>query len=129
MHVGGIHGRLLTAWSTAGVIGPVAIAQLRSMSVNNSMMELVEKIDADKFLEKFGAPIDKLDELVKAKTVTISKLMEIAPEGTVDPTPSLYNTTMYAMASLLIVAFFSNLFMKPVSSKHHVQNTHLSTVK
>ena len=62
MHVGGIHGRLLTAWSTAGVIGPVAIAQLRSMSVNNSMMELVEKIDADKFLEKFGAPIDKLDE-------------------------------------------------------------------
>ena len=129
LHVGGIHGRLLTAWSTAGVIGPVAIAQLRSMSVNNSLNELVSKIDPDTFLEKFGAPIEKLDELVKAKSVTISKLMEIAPEGTVDPTPSLYNTTMYAMAGLLIVAFFSNLFMKPVKSKHHVQNTHPGFIK
>ena len=32
--------------------------------------------------------------------------MEIAPDGTVDPTPSLYNTTMYAMAALLVIAFF-----------------------
>ncbi len=129
LHVGGIHGRLLTAWSTAGVIGPVAIAQLRSMSVNNSLNELVSKINPEKFLEKFGAPVEKLDELVKAKSVTISKLMEIAPDGTVDPTPSLYNTTMYAMAGLLIVAFFSNLLMKPVNSKHHVQNTHPGFMK
>ena len=96
MHVGGIHGRLLTAWSTAGVIGPVAIAELRKLSVSNSLDKLVATIDPAAFLDKFGAPIDKVDELVKAKTVTISKLMEIAPEGTVDPTPSLYNTTMYA---------------------------------
>ncbi len=129
MHVGGIHGRLLTAWSTAGVIGPVAIAQLRNMSVNNSLEELMTKIDPNKFLEKFGAPIESIDELVKAKTVTIAKLMEIAPAGTVDPTPSLYNTTMYAMAALLIIAFFSNLFMSPVKSKHYVENTHPGTVK
>ena len=60
---------------------------------------------ANLFLEKFGAPVEQLEELVKAKTVTVSKLMEIAPEGTVDPTPSLYNTTMYAMAALLVIAF------------------------
>ncbi|MDA9559221.1 OFA family MFS transporter [Alphaproteobacteria bacterium] len=129
MHVGGIHGRLLTAWSTAGVIGPVAIAQLRQLSVNNSLDNLMTKIDSSKFLEKFGAPVEKIDELVKAKTVTISKLMEIAPEGTLDPTPSLYNTTMYAMAGLLIIAFFSNLLMKPVHSKHYVENTHPGTLK
>ena len=129
MHVGGIHGRLLTAWSTAGVIGPVAIAQLRSLSYNNSLNKLMESIDPNAFLDKFGAPIEQLDQLVKAKTVTISKLMEIAPSGTVDPTPSLYNTTMYAMAGLLIVAFFSNLFMKPVHSKHFVENTHPGTLK
>ena len=29
--VGGIHGRLLTAWSTAGVLGPLAITQLREI--------------------------------------------------------------------------------------------------
>ena len=124
MHVGGIHGRLLTAWSTAGVIGPVAIAELRSLSYNNSLSNLVEKINPEMFLDKFGAPISQLEELVSAKTVTISKLMEIAPAGTVDPTPSLYNTTMYAMAGLLIIAFFSNLFIKPVAAKHHVENTH-----
>jgi MFS family permease len=124
LHVGGIHGRLLTAWSTAGVIGPVAIAELRKLSVNNSLNKLVASIDPAAFLNKFGAPIDKVDELVKAKTVTISKLMEIAPSGTVDPTPSLYNTTMYAMACLLIIAFFSNLLIKPVNKKHFVENTH-----
>ena len=32
-YVGGIHGRLLTAWSTAGVLGPVAITQLRQGSI------------------------------------------------------------------------------------------------
>ena len=82
------------------------------------------KIDPTLFLEKFGAPIEKIDELVKAKTVTISSLMEIAPVGTVDPTPSLYNTTMYAMAFLLVIAFFSNLLIKPVNKKHYVENTH-----
>ena len=50
--------------------------------------------------------------------------MEVVPDGTIDPTPSLYNSTMYAMAGLLVIAFFSNLLMKPVDKKHHVENTH-----
>lgn len=124
MHVGGIHGRLLTAWSTAGVIGPVAITELRKLSVNNSLNDLLTKVDPVMFLDKFGAPIEKVNELIKAKTVTISKLMEIVPAGTIDPTPSLYNTTMYAMACLLVIAFFSNLLIKPVNKKHFVENTH-----
>ena len=124
LHVGGIHGRLLTAWSTAGVLGPFAITKLRSMSLNNAITDLAAKVDPSKFTEKFGAPISQLNELVAAKTVTISKLMEIAPGGTIDPTPSLYNTTMYAMASLLVIAFFSNLLMRPVDEKHNVERTH-----
>ena len=35
--------------------------------------------------------------------------------------PSLYNTTMYAMAALLVMAFFANLLMRPVSELHHYQ--------
>ena len=124
MHVGGIHGRLLTAWSTAGVIGPVAITELRKLSVSNSLNDLLTKVDPVMFLDKFGAPIEQVNELIRAKTVTISKLMEIAPAGTIDPTPSLYNTTMYAMACLLVIAFFSNLLIKPVNKKHFVENTH-----
>jgi MFS family permease len=119
-YVGAIHGRLLTAWSTAGVLGPLAIAKLRDSSISNSISDLVQKIEPAAFLEKFGAPIEKLDELVKAKTVTVQKLMEIAPEGTIDPTPSLYNTTMYTMAALLVIGFIANAFVKPVDSKHHI---------
>ena len=121
MHVGGIHGRLLTAWSTAGVLGPLSITELRSYSLNQAINDLVQKIDPSKFLDKFGAPVEQLDQLVAAKTVSIARLMEIVPEGTIDPTPSLYNTTMYAMTGLLVVAFVANLLMKPVNSKHHYQ--------
>ena len=124
MHVGGIHGRLLTAWSTAGVLGPFAITYLRNISVQDAIADLSSKVDPAAFEAKFGAPISQLSDLVAAKTVTVGRLMEIAPSGTIDPTPSLYNTTMYAMAGLLVIAFFSNLMVRPVASKHHVQNTH-----
>src|ERR1700674_640934 len=32
--VGAIHGRLLTAWSTAGIIGPLLIAYIREAQIN-----------------------------------------------------------------------------------------------
>ncbi len=123
MHVGGIHGRLLTAWSTAGVLGPLAITSLRQMSVTSAINDLSSKIDPAGFVAAFGAPIEQLDQLVAAKTVTIAKLMAIAPEGTIDPTPSLYNTTMYCMAALLVVGFFANLMMRPVREHHHYDET------
>ena len=124
LHVGGIHGRLLTAWSTAGVLGPFAITYLRNNSLESAIKDLAAKVDPNIFFEKFGTGIENLEQLISAKTVTISKLMEVVPDGTIDPTPSLYNSTMYAMAGLLVIAFFSNLFMKPVDKKHHVENTH-----
>ena len=43
-YVGGIHGRLLTAWSVAGVAGPVAITQLRERSVTQSIQDLSELV-------------------------------------------------------------------------------------
>jgi hypothetical protein len=119
MHVGGIHGRLLTAWSTAGVLGPLAITSLRELSVNRAIADLASKIDPAAFADRFGAPIAQIEQLVAARTVTISGLMEIAPAGTIDPTPSLYNTTMYCMAALLVVGFIANLFMRPVKDHHH----------
>lgn len=124
LHVGGIHGRLLTAWSTAGVLGPFAITYLRNMSVENAIADLAAKVDPAAFASKFGAPMADLQKLVEAKTVTVVRLLEIAPAGTVDPTSTLYNTTMYAMAGLLVLAFIANLLVKPVREKHHVENTH-----
>jgi len=125
LHVGGIHGRLLTAWSTAGVLGPFAITYLRQLSVDDAISGLSAKVDPVVFQETFGAGVNQLQALVDAKTVTIAKLMEVVPPGTVDPTSSLYNTTMYAMASLLVIAFFANKGLKHVEEKHHVNNTHV----
>ncbi len=126
LHVGGIHGRLLTAWSTAGVLGPFAITYLRDLSKNNAITDLVSKVDKAAFMEKFGAPVEQLNELVAANTVTIARLMEIVPAGTPDPTSGLYNTTMYAMAFLLLIGLIANAMVKEVDKKHHVDKTHPS---
>ena len=120
-HVGGIHGRLLTAWSAAGVFGPVAITSLRQRSVENAINDLVAKVDPAAFQAKFGAGIDQLQQLVASKTVSISKLMEIAPPDTINPTAGLYNTTMYAMAALLAIALISNWLIRPVKEKHYMK--------
>ncbi|MFW5450709.1 MAG: OFA family MFS transporter [Methylophagaceae bacterium] len=120
-YVGGIHGRLLTAWSTAGVLGPLAITSLRESATVSAIKDLVANIDPTAFHTQFGAGTEQLSTLMETKTVTISKLMEIAPAGTIDPTPSLYNQTMYLMASLLIVAFIANMLMRPVHPSHHMK--------
>jgi MFS family permease len=119
--VGGIHGRLLTAWSTAGVVGPLAITSLRESAVARAITDLAARVDPTAFRERFGAGLEQLDQLVAAQTVTIARLLEIAPPGTVDPTPGLYNSTMYLMAALLAVGLVANALMKPVHPRHHLQ--------
>lgn len=119
-YVGAIHGRLLTAWSTAGVLGPLAITSLRQNSVDTAIAELMTTIDPAAFLTQFGAPVDQLQVLVAQNSVTIARLMEIAPAGTADPTSGLYNSTMVLMAALLAIALVANALMRPVDSKHHI---------
>lgn len=38
----------------------------------------------------------------QTKALTIGKLMEIVPAGTMDPTPFIYDSTMYTMAGLMV---------------------------
>ena len=121
-YVGGIHGRLLTAWSTAGVLGPLAITSLRESSVNSAINDLVSIIDPAVFQTQFGVGVDQLELLVAQNSVTISRLMEIAPTGTTDPTSSIYNSTMILMAMLLGIALVANALMRPVDPKHHLPN-------
>jgi hypothetical protein len=127
-YVGGIHGRLLTAWSVAGVLGPVAITMLRERAIGTAIRDLVTEVDPARFQAAFGVGVEQLDALVAQQTVTIAKLMEIAPPGTVDPTPSLYNLTMYLMAALLAIALVANALMTPVAAKHHMRDTQLASV-
>lgn len=120
-YVGGIHGRILTAWSTAGVLGPLAITSLRERSRLSAIQELTSVIDPAAFKAKFGASVDQLELLVKQNTVTIDKLMALVPAGTPDPSANLYNTTMYLMAGLLAVALVANALIRPVHEDHHMK--------
>ncbi len=115
LHVGAIHGRLLTAWSVAGVLGPFAITCLRDFSVKWLINDLSATVDPAAFEANLGAPLNSLEEPIAANTVTIGKLLEIAPPGTAGPTPNLYNITMCVMATLLAVAFFANMMVRPVA--------------
>ncbi|EGD82660.1 MFS permease [Salpingoeca rosetta] len=117
-HVGAIHGRQLTAWSAAALGGPLLLSTLRDSSYKAAVDDLAGKCDPALFQTKFGAPMSSLSELVDAKTVTIGSLMEIAPAGTLDPTPSLYNTALYSMAGLLTCAVLCNAMIRPVDPKY-----------
>lgn len=119
--VGGIHGRLLTAWSTAGVIGTLSLSSLREQSRRRAIDELAQQVDPGDFAAKFGASITELSSLVQKNLVTIPKLLELAPAGTVDPSGSLYNSTMFLMSGLLGVAAVANWFVRPVDAKHHLE--------
>ena len=80
MQVGAIHGRLLTAWSTAAILGPTIVTQLRDYQV------------------KAGVMAGLAENVAKA---------------------TAYNTTMYIMASLLVVGFICNLLVRPVAAQYH----------
>ena len=121
--VGGIHGRLLTAWSTAGVLGPVAITYLRDRSLRAALADLASKVDASAFERTFGAPLSQLATLIDKKTVTLPKLMALAPSDTIDPSSTLYSSTMLAMAALLVIAFVANALVRPVDPKHYWRET------
>lgn len=116
-YVGAIHGRLLTAWSTAGVLGPLAISSLREKARWSAIRSLTSVVSPEDFQKAFGAPRESLEALVAARTVSIARLMELVPPGTNDPTSSLYNTTMYLMSGLLGAALIANLLIRPVDAK------------
>ncbi len=118
--VGGIHGRTLTAWSVAGVLGPFVLTTLRARAELAAIRNLAATVDPGAFVATFGVGVGELDALVAAKTVTLAKLMAIAPVGTLDPSITLYNSTMYVMAGLLAVALVANLVLRPVDAKHHI---------
>ena len=97
-----------------------AVISARGAHQDLDRVDLAARVDPERFRQAFGAGVEQLDTLVAQQTVTIAKLMEIAPAGTVDPTPSLYNLTMYLMAALLAIALVANALMKPVDAKHYM---------
>ena len=59
--------------------------------------------DPGKFEAKFGAGMDELQQMIEAGTVTIPSMMDVCPPGTVDPTAMIYDSTMCAPSTLLVL--------------------------
>lgn len=121
--VGNIYGKLLTAWSAAGLVGPTLLATLRRQSEVAAIRDIAGQVDPARFQAQFGAPVSDLDALLAANSVSINRLMEIAGSGVVDPTPFLYDTTMQTMSALLVLGFVNNFMMRPVDGKLVLKET------
>ena len=78
-YVSAVHGRLLTAWAVAGILGPVLVNYMRQFQIDHGI-----------------------------------------------PASQAYNVTLYVMAGLLVVAFFANLAVRPVSA-HHLEEAQSDT--
>jgi len=117
-HVGAIHSRFLLSTTVAALAGPALLLNLRSAAEREAIASLVAKSSPESFLAKFGADPSQLESLVSAKTVTIPRLLEISPHGTLDPSPFIYNSTLYTMAGLVSVGAVLHLMVRPVHSKY-----------
>eukprot|EP01034_Spumella_vulgaris_P022819 gene22819-28992_t len=116
-YVGAIHGKMLLYSAAAALVGPYMLINLRSMSEKTVITDLIAKISPEKFYSAFGAPVEQASELLAAKTLSISKLMVLMPPGTIDPTPHIYDSTMYALGGLMTVAFVSHAMVRPLTAK------------
>jgi len=117
-YVGPIHGRFLLATCASALAGPSMILALRHRSEMIAIRGLLEKISPEKFQEIFGVDMIHAAELIQAKTITINKLMKMVPEGVQDPSPFIYDSTMYAMAGLMTVAAASHIWVKKVDATY-----------
>ena len=110
----------MTGWAAAALVGPAAMTYLRQQSYNSALHDLTAATDPSSFLETFGAPTSDLQMLIDTKAITLQRLMEIVPAGTIDPTSGLYDTTLYSLAGVSAAAFLCNLMVTPIAAKHFV---------
>ncbi len=106
----------------------MGLAYLRSHSQQKAIQELLEIVNKDDetiIKKTFGCSFhddSTIQNLIDAKTLTIEKLMHLAPAGTVDPTPFLYDSTCYVAAGLMSIAALSNLLIRPLDLNLALKN-------
>ena len=105
-------GAHFSGWWLAG---PLLLLSLRTRSERSAIDALVDRLDPAAFQAAFGAPVSAVDQLVAAKTLTLSRLVEAT--GAADPTPFIYDSTMYAMAGLMAVGAAAHLCVRPVARR------------
>ena len=99
-----IYQKLAATILVASPCGSALLAYARDHSYLQYARQISETIGEDQFLAAFGAGRAELPALVKANTVTLPLLLRMAPPGTPDPTPLLYNDAFAALAGCSTVA-------------------------
>ncbi len=97
----------------AAFIGPRLVSTLRESGIEQALRSLAAQVSDADFEKAFGSGKSSLDLLIKSKTVTINRLLELAPELT-DPTPFLYDQMLMIMACLQGCAFVAIRLIRPV---------------
>jgi len=93
----------------ANVAGTALVTAVREHSYRKHCLALAERCDEARFVETFGAGSAETAALVKSKMVTLPLLLSISPEGTVDPSPFLYNDAFYTLAGFSALACACNV--------------------
>ena len=104
-----IYQRMWIAVPAANVVGTTLMSNARDYSYQRHAMELAQLVDEPAFVREFGCVAAEAGPLVQQKVCTIPLMMKLAPAGTVDPTPFLYNEVFYTIAGASAVAFACNV--------------------
>ena len=108
-HSGEIYRRLWLTVPLANFIGTTIMSKARDGAYARHATELAADIDDGAFSAAFGAPKAELASLLANKTVTLPLLLKLSPEGTVDPSPFLYNDVFYGIAGCSALALACNV--------------------
>jgi hypothetical protein len=115
--MGQLTARQLSVVLPAAYLGPQLVSHLRQSSTEAAIAELASKVDDAAFAEVFGAGKETLEALVKQKTVSVAKLLELLPPTVEDPTPFAYDRAMLLFAGCQVLACCTNLMLAPVVAK------------
>ena len=116
---GEIYRRLWLTVPLANFVGTTIMSKARDAAYTRHATSLAADVDADAFLATFGAPHAELPSLLANKTVTLPLLLNISPEGTVDPSPFLYDDVFYGIAGCSALALACNVaaFQLPIAAR------------
>ena len=117
-YVGAIHGKFLPFSTVRGIAGPAILLYFRNKEESKAIEEILLNIDPQLFSEAFGVHISQVNQLLETKVVTLSKLVTLLPPGVEDPSPFLYNSSMFTMAGLAGLAAALHFAVRPVDKKY-----------
>ncbi len=107
-HAAQIYTRLWLMVPLANFVGSNVMMAWRAHAKASAASELAGACDDAAFEAAFGAAKAELPALLRANAVTIEKLLDVAPVGTPDPSPHLYDEVFYALPAVGLLALACN---------------------